>query len=247
MNFYNDNDPKVCAWTRELVAAGLIPDGVVDCRSITDIQPHELNGYTQCHFFCGIAGWPYALGLAGWPVDRPVWTASLPCQPFSAAGEGRGEGDDRHLWPVFARLARECRPQCIIGEQVARAVGFQWLDAVSADLEAEGYAVGAAVLGAHSAGAPHVRQRLYWVADLERQRRQEPGQHRENTGSHPQEAFRETDRLVDAVRREALPFLCGSHDGIPESVGRVAVKGFGNAIVPQVAAEFIAAFMEPQP
>lgn len=165
MNYYNEHDPKAAAWLRELIAGGYIPAGVVDERSITEISPDELSEYTQCHFFAGIGGWPLALELAGWPTSRPVWTGSCPCQPFSSAGKGKGASDDRHLWPVFRRLIAKLRPERVFGEQVAQAIGFNWLDGVSADLEADGYAVGAAVLGAHSVGAPHIRQRLYWVAD----------------------------------------------------------------------------------
>ncbi len=162
--FYNEFDPKAAAWIRELIAMGEIAPGVVDHRSITEIQPHELNGHTHHHFFAGIAGWAKALDLAGWDRDRPVWSASLPCQPFSVAGQQRGAADDRNLWPAFFRLVCEHRPECIFGEQVAQAIGFDWLDGISADLEAEGYAVGAHVLGACAVGAPHRRQRLYWVA-----------------------------------------------------------------------------------
>ena len=165
MNFYNDNDPRACAWLRELIRAGEIPPGDVSEKSITDIKPDELTKYTQCHFFAGIAGWSRALDLAGWPRDRPVWTASLPCQPFSAAGAQRGQADERHLYPVFSALVEKCRPQRIFGEQVEAAIRFGWLDGVCSDLGAKGYTVGAIVLGAHSASAPHIRQRLFWVAD----------------------------------------------------------------------------------
>ena len=165
MNYYNEFDPQAAQWLRNLIAAGLIPAGDVDDRSIEDVVPNELAGYTQCHFFAGIGGWPLALALAGWPVDKPVWTGSCPCQPFSAAGRGDGFADQRHLWPAWFHLIRECRPGVIFGEQVASAVGHGWLDLVSSDLESQGFAFGAAVLGAHSVGAPHIRQRLYFVAD----------------------------------------------------------------------------------
>jgi DNA (cytosine-5)-methyltransferase 1 len=165
MNYYNEIDPKAADWLRELIAGGHIPAGDVDERSITQISPNELSKYTQCHFFAGIGGWSLALELAGWPASRPVWTGSCPCQPFSGAGEGKGASDDRHLWPVFRRLIAELHPERVFGEQVAQAIGFNWLDGVSADLEADGYAVGAVVLGAHSVGAPHIRQRLYWLAN----------------------------------------------------------------------------------
>ena len=165
MNYYNEHDPKAAAWLRELITQGHIPAGDVDTRTITEISPDEIAHYTQCHFFAGIGGWSLALELAGWPPSRPVWTGSCPCQPFSGAGEGKGASDDRHLWPVFRRLIAKLHPERVFGEQVAQAIGFNWLDGVSADLEADGYAVGAVVLGAHSVGAPHIRQRLYWLAN----------------------------------------------------------------------------------
>jgi hypothetical protein len=110
VNYYNEIDDKAAAWLRELVSQKLIPAGDVDTRSITEVKAHELKGYTQCHFFAGIAGWPLALQLAGWPADRPVWTGSCPCQPFSSAGKGLAQKDERHLWPVFFDLIRQCRP-----------------------------------------------------------------------------------------------------------------------------------------
>lgn len=166
-NYYNENDPKAAAWVRELIKQKLIPQGEVDERSITEVKAEDISGFMQCHWFCGIAGWSLALQLAGWPATRPVWTGSCPCQPFSSAGKGLAQKDERHLWPVFFDLIRQCRPECVFGEQVASSIGHGWLDGISADLEAEGYACGAVVLGAHSVGAPHIRQRLFWVADLQ--------------------------------------------------------------------------------
>lgn len=164
MNFYNDIDPKCCAWTQELINAGLIPPGDVVCKSILDIKPHELEPYTQVHLFCGIAGWPYALRLAGWPDDRPIITASAPCQPLSCAGKRKGHADERHLWPALYALISECRFPVCIGEQTSGPDGREWLSGVRADLEGTGYAVGCADLCAASVSAPHIRQRLYWCA-----------------------------------------------------------------------------------
>lgn len=177
MNYYNEHDPKAAAWLRELIKQNQIPAGHVDERSIVEIQPHELSQYTQCHFFAGIGGWSYALQLAGIPSTQPVWTGSCPCQPFSTAGNQKGQQDERHLWPAFFNLIRECRPQHVFGEQVANAIGHGWLDGISADLEAEEYTCGAAVLGAHSVGAPHIRQRLYWVANNNNKHERPAGQY----------------------------------------------------------------------
>jgi len=167
-NYYNEIDPNAAAWLRELIRQGHLPDGHVDERDIRDVRPDDLRTYTQCHFFAGIGGWSLALRLAGWPADRPVWTGSCPCQPFSAAGRRAGAADERHLWPHWHHLIRECRPPEVFGEQVASKDGLGWLDLVSADLEGEGYAVGAADLCAAGVGAPHIRQRLWFYAGDER-------------------------------------------------------------------------------
>jgi DNA (cytosine-5)-methyltransferase 1 len=163
--FYNEHDPAIAAWLRELIRAGLIADGDVDERSIVDLRPADLAGFAQCHFFAGIGGWSYALRLAGWGDTRPVWTGSCPCQPFSSAGAKAGGDDPRHLWPAWFRLIRECKPDVVFGEQVEAAVNHGWLDLVCDDLEREGYACGACGLPAASVGAPHIRQRLWFVAE----------------------------------------------------------------------------------
>lgn len=162
--YYNENNPEAAAWLRELIKQGHIAAGDVDERSIEDVKPNELAGFTQCHFFAGIGVWSHALRRAGWPDDRPVWTGSCPCQPFSAAGKGAGFADERHLWPAFHHLIRECRPDTVLGEQVASKDGLGWLDLVSSDMEGAGYAIGAVDTCAAGFGAPHIRQRLYWVA-----------------------------------------------------------------------------------
>lgn len=161
--YYNEFDASAAAWLRELINRGLIAPGIVDTRDIRDVKPSELKAYRQCHFFAGIGGWSHALRLAGWADHRPVWTGSCPCQPFSAAGRGAGVADERHLWPHWNHLIRECRPAIVFGEQVASKDGLGWLDLVSADLERSGYAVGAADLCAAGVGAHHIRQRLYFV------------------------------------------------------------------------------------
>ncbi|MBA0459196.1 DNA cytosine methyltransferase [Stenotrophomonas maltophilia] len=164
MNYYSEWDPYTAQWIRNLIDAGLIPPGHVDTRSITDVQPSDLAGYRQCHFFAGIAGWSLAARLAGWPDDRELWTGSAPCQPFSVAGKGKAQDDDRHLWPHFLRLIRARRPAVVMGEQVAAAVGKNWLDGVSADLEGIDYACRATVVPACAVDAPHRRDRLWFVA-----------------------------------------------------------------------------------
>ncbi len=163
--YYNENDKYCAQWLRNLIKAGVIADGEVDERSIEDIKPNELSGFTQIHMFAGIGIWSYALRQAGWPDDRKVWTGSCPCQPFSAAGKRVGFVDERHLWPAWYHNIQQQKPDVIFGEQVASDDGIGWLRLVQSDLEDEGYSFAGLDLPACGFGAPHIRQRLYFVAD----------------------------------------------------------------------------------
>ena len=304
--YYNEVDPYAAAWLRELIAARFIPAGDVDERSIADVQPDDLRGYTQCHFFAGLGGWPYAARLAGWPDERPLWTGSCPCQPFSVAGKGRGVHDERDLWPEFFRLIRACRPPVVMGEQVAGQAGYGWFDGVRADLEGEDYASRGVDIPACAVDAPHIRSRIYWlsVADAagrgcgetarpqtegggggpdrakprssrqlaqgpERcsalghasppglslsEREAIPGSGRGRERREPGEPSRAlghdgtfwSDHIwltgADGKSRRAEPGIRLMAHGLPKRVPQL--RALGNAIVPQLAAEVIAAFME---
>ena len=332
--YYNEYDQKAAAWLRELIKADLIAPGEVDERSIADVKADDLRGFSQCHFFAGIGGWSRALRLAGWPDDRPVWTGSPPCQPFSNAGKRKGQDDPRHLWPVFFNLVSKCKPPAIFGEQVEAAIRTGWLDDLQDDLEAESYATGKIVLPACSVGGYHIRQRIWFVAErvadtndarpqrhgrLEQQHdaqgwqkpaglcaeggehgglaqsdnnldhganqpesrqscradtdvciglaepdcsRREPGERNNQAAGHRDTVAAESvdDRPGSADAPDSIwsapdwlfcrdgkwrPVESGTFplaDGIPGRVGML--RGYGNAIVPQVAAEFIMAFME---
>ena len=162
--YYNEIDQAAAAVLRQCIADGVIAPGDIDTRSIKEVEPHELEGYTQCHFFAGGGLWSVALRIAGWPDDTPVWTGSCPCQPFSAAGKGLGTDDPRHLWPDFFRLIRAARPAIVMGEQVAGKTGYGWFDGVGSDLASEDYASRAVDFPACAVDAPHQRNRLYWIA-----------------------------------------------------------------------------------
>ena len=163
-NYYNEIDPYAAQWLRNLIDAGHIAPGDVDTRSIVDVKASDLTGYTQCHFFAGIGIWSHALRQSRWPDSRPVWTGSCPCQPFSVAGTGEGVNDERHLWPAWFELIQQCRPDVVFGEQVESAIKHGWLDLVQNDLERENYILGATGIPAAGVGAPHIRHRLYFVA-----------------------------------------------------------------------------------
>lgn len=247
--YYNEIDPFAAAWMRELIKAGLIADGEVDERSIELVRPDDLRGFTQCHFFAGIDGWSYALRLAGWPDDRPVWTGSCPCQPYSvasvSAGGAQGHADARDLWPVWAPLVAESGVGTIFGEQVRSALPWGWWDRAAMDLEGAGYACTASVLRADACHAAHERKRLYWVGHASGTRWEGHQQkHRISRGQAETfpvdgDALTRARRPLDGDYSDLLP--C---DGLSVVMERCAVRGYGNAIVPQVAATFIQAYLE---
>lgn len=246
--YYNEIDPYAAQWIRNLITAGLVPPGDVDERPIESVGPGDLAGYTQCHFFAGVGGWPYALRLAGWPDDRPVWTGSCPCQPYSVAsvaiGGAQGQRDPRHLWPDFFRLIGEQDPPTVFGEQVPEAINWGWWDEVALDFESEGYACGANVLRADARRARHRRKRLYWVAHSSSARRAGYQPLQRLSGAAAAALALDGDPLAGAWRA-----LDGDYsdlllsDGVSIAVERLRARGYGNAIVPQVAAEFIEAAM----
>ena len=281
MNYYNEWDSFAAEWLKQLIKDGLIPDGEVDSRSIADVRPEDLKGFTQCHFFAGIGGWSRALQLAGWSSDRPVWTGSPPCQSFSTAGSRKGKDDERHLWPVFFDLIRECQPPTVFGEQVAAAIRFGWLDDLQNDFEAEGYASGAFVLPSGSIGAYHKRDRLFFAAKRVADSHNERYEWRSGDGRQAQRGSEHSGSIsmADSLGERPEGF-CGSGEkritehsqirfwedseviycrdgkyrsiptepevfplahGIPNRVG--ILRGAGNAIVPQAAAEIIKAVM----
>jgi DNA (cytosine-5)-methyltransferase 1 len=254
--YWNEIEPYAAAWLRNLIAAGHLPPGEVDTRSIVDVQPDDLRGFTQCHFFAGIGGWSLAAHLAGWPTSRPLWTGSCPCQPFSVAGRGAGAADERHLWPEYLRLIAARRPAVVMGEQVASPLGLSWVDLVSADLDDQGYSCWAADTCAAGVGAPHIRSRLWWVADpksrgcREQRRQMEPregGVRHPNSRGEPGGFWADAD-LLDFKDGKPRPVEAGTFpmaDGLPTRMGRL--RAYGNAIVPQIGAEVIAAYMECRP
>lgn len=249
--YYNEWDEEVAAIICSRIADGSLPAGDVDTRSIEDVCPDDLRGYVSCHFFAGIGGWPLALRQAGWPDDRPVWTGSCPCQPWSQAGDGKGFEDERDLWPEFHRLIGQRRPPVVFGEQVTGPRADPWVDAVQADVEALEYAFGAVPFAAAGVGSPQKRHRLYWVAHA--QARQERWTREPSEGEPaPHRGRCDDDRTYwaghawiicsDGTRRPIEPGTLPLADGLPRPV--VGNAAYGNAVVVPAAREFIKSYID---
>lgn len=256
--YYNESNKHSAQWLRNLIASGHIPAGTVDERSIEDVTPNDLRGFSQHHFFAGIGIWPLALRLAGWGDVCDLWTASCPCQPFSEAGPGTGFADERHLWPALYYLIGVCRPARILGEQVASHGAGAWIDLVQDDMEAMDYAVGAVPFPAAGVRSFHRRERTYWAAHS----RQFRGGRQAAAANHREpKVFGSADRTsghsrvvdlagpvadwlacADGRSRPIEPGLCAVVDEYPGRVERL--RAFGNALDTRQARAFIEAVME---
>jgi DNA (cytosine-5)-methyltransferase 1 len=249
--YYNEWDEKKAAVILARIADGALPTGFVDTRSIEDVPPDFLRGFVSCHFFAGIGGWPLALRQAGWSDDRPVWTASCPCQPFSQAGKGLGFDDERHLWPSLYWLIQQQRPAVVFGEQVAGPRADRWIDLVQADLEAMAYSVGAVPFPAAGVGSPQKRHRLYWMAHAEEGEERWQGESQSGEAA-PHRGHRNDHRSYwaghawiecsDGTRRPIEPGVLPLGDGLPRPVDGNAA--YGDAIVIPAARAFISAYLD---
>lgn len=177
-----------------------------------------------------------------------VLSGGFPCQPWSDAGKRLGTADSRHLWPEMLRVIREVRPRGIVGENVRGLLSWNGgvqFEQVCADMEAEGYEVLTLLLPAAGVGAPHHRDRIWFVAHAHGQGQPERLQARlcgipETTRAQPGS---EPARMVAASAWAQFPTespVYRRNDGLPKGLVRTAhrgqqVKAHGNAIVPQVA------------
>lgn len=117
------------------------------------------------------------------PVD--LVCGGFPCQPYSVAGQRRGNRDDRALWTEMFRIISEIQPAWVICENVTGIISLA-LDQVLSDLESEGYACRTFIIPACAVNAPHRRDRVWVVAcsaqnaDSIRRRRGSHGNQRRN-------------------------------------------------------------------
>ena len=174
-------------------------------------------------------------------------TGGCPCQPFSYAGQRLGAADERHLWPIMRGLIATLRPTWVLAENVAGHITLG-LDEVLTDLDALGYSTGALVVPACAVGANHRRDRVWIIADSAGNRQQG-----ELCEAQPQEVHHRTSETLGSRHWSSGPFadweqLMGESklrrmdDGVSSTVDiRPRLHAYGNAIVPQVAAEILRA------
>ena len=160
-----------------------------------------------------------------WRGKINVLTGGFPCQPFSCAGQRKGAEDDRYLWPEMLRAIREIQPDWVVGENVAgilsmvqpgseTALGREEslfgevdrkrilhrqeyvVETVCNDLEREGYFVQPVVIPACAVGAPHRRDRVWFVAHADSLGLQGKGTRKPTegpAGDHPRDAAAHPD------------------------------------------------------
>lgn len=185
---------------------------------------------------------PDILGLDGEQYRGTVdlVCGGFPCQPFSVAGDRRGEADDRALWPEMLRIIGECQPSWVIGENVTGFIGMG-LDSCMSDLEGIGYRGRAFVIPACAVGASHQRDRVWVVANSnsahsKRDKRSQRGEQERTNDSQP-------------FRWEAFNGIHRMDDGLPKRVDRhwaKRVHALGNAVVPQIPEIIGRAIMEAE-
>jgi len=168
-----------------------------------------------------------------------IISGGFPCQPYSIAGERRGEEDDRALWKEMFRIIQEIRPRWVVGENVANFANMG-LDNALSDLESIGYTAGAIILPALAVKAPHRRDRVFIVANLPNTNRvgyeriKRLSKNFEEVGKRGTGAFRTASKLFDDIdwkKRATESGFLGTNDGVPNRMDRI--RALGNAVVPQ--------------
>ena len=244
--YYNDIEPFCCDVLEARIADGRIPAGKVDRRSITEVTPDDVAGFKQCHFFAGIGGFAYACRLAGWPDDRAIWTAGFPCQDISTAGRGAGikKGTRSGLWREIFRLIRNVRPPLVVFENVP-AIRTRGYDRIADAMARIDYSVRSVVVGAWAVGATIIGDRAWILSEAEGDRRESWSMPIRTDAKVSNAAgvfgHRWPERPIEINR---VPIAT---DGIPKRLAWAGqARATDNAIVPQVAAAILRAWMKTE-
>ena len=183
-----------------------------------------------------------------WRGAVDIISGGFPCQPYSTAGKRKGKDDERHLWPEMLRAIREAKPSFVVGENVRGLVNWDGglvFDEVYTNLEAQGFEVASFLIPACSTGAPHKRDRIWFVAYAKGHGLSNALENKELEGGRPRK--RNKPPTWDSF--PSTPLICGGSNGLPTELDGIAVskwreesvKAYGNAIVPQVAHEIFKA------
>jgi DNA (cytosine-5)-methyltransferase 1 len=167
-------------------------------------------------------------------VERvDILCGGFPCQDISTAGKGEGlNGKKSGLWWEMHRIIEELQPRAVIMENVA-AINVRGLGAVLGSLSQIGYDAEWCTISSGGAfGLPHKRDRWFAIAypssiRLQRSRRYNSSKYQKKNTDW------KTNQFISSVQREALPFMCRAHNGIPSELGENMMRALGNAIVPQ--------------
>jgi DNA (cytosine-5)-methyltransferase 1 len=166
-------------------------------------------------------------------VAIDVICGGFPCQDLSTSGSKTGlNGERSGLWFEFARLIREIRPRYVIVENSPELLD-RWIGDVLSPLAELGYDAEWECIPASAVGAPHRRNRVWIIAYAPSERLQGQGGLIHAIHSAPS-AYREASGLVNAFQRDALPFVCRGHDGVPARLAKAQLHALGNAVVPQI-------------
>jgi DNA (cytosine-5)-methyltransferase 1 len=172
-------------------------------------------------------------------------TAGFPCQPFSVAGDRRGDSDERFLWPECARVLSEIRPRFALFENVSGITtidGGRTFNRILSDVSAVGYDCVWNHVPASAVGCLHRRERIWITAVNPHPYSLRP--QRKRALEARAWSKQQLEGLVQNQLRLSIPAgkIGGVADGLPHRSHRL--KGAGNAIVPHVAQIFISAIYE---
>lgn len=190
----------------------------VQTIGFAEIEPYPCRVLAKN--FPGVTNYGDIRNVPGHDTTGPVWllTGGFPCQPFSVAGQQRGKGDDRYLWPEMAACIERARPAWVLAENVPGIIGME-LDTVLFDLEALGYTAWPVVVPAVAVDAPHRRDRVWIVAHDDRSRRVGPRSDSAESNARP-------DRRHDTAGICADVAHANGHNGHGRG-GNVQVGRFG--------------------
>lgn len=182
------------------------------------------------------------------PNDITVLSAGFPCQPYSLAGKGKGDGDERDLWGEVKRCIGEIKPRWFVGENTpglfARA-NQKYFKRILADLAALGYRVSWGIWGAVDVGAPHRRERVFILAHTDSKRRASIYKNRSDRRARQCmaatsfarpwkdiQAYEEIDRVLGILRNTPKPNRKIVRDNTRLSARVDQLRCLGNAVVP---------------